>query len=61
MNDCKQFESMIRDQIAGKLDEGNLGTLLAHCRNCEDCRQLMRLHQEMTDLGAAAPEPEQRP
>jgi hypothetical protein len=58
MNDCDRFKPIIQAYVAGELDEGNLGPLLEHCRDCEECGGLMELHRDLAVLGARAGEPD---
>ena len=57
MSDCVRFEPTIQAYIAGDLHDTELGPLLAHCRNCKDCRQLLELHRDLVGLASRAPEP----
>lgn len=57
MTDCERFEATIRDHIAGDLDPAELEPLLAHCRTCEGCRQLVELHRDLVGLASRMPEP----
>jgi hypothetical protein len=58
VNDCERFESTLQEYVAGKLAETELGPLIAHCRNCKDCRQLLELHRDLVDLASRVPEPD---
>lgn len=59
MSDCEGFETTIQAYVAGELDDTGLGPLLAHCRTCKDCRQLLELHRDLVGLALRAPEPEE--
>jgi hypothetical protein len=45
--------------VAGELDDTELGPLLAHCRTCKDCRQILELHRDLVDLGSRVPAPDE--
>jgi hypothetical protein len=57
VSDCERFEPTIRAYVAGDLHDTELGPLLAHCRNCKDCRHLLELHRDLIGLASHAPEP----
>jgi hypothetical protein len=59
VSDCEGFESTIQAYVAGELDDTGLGPLLAHCRTCKDCRQLLELHRDLVGLASRAPEPDE--
>lgn len=59
MSDCSTHETTLALYVAGELSETELGPLLAHCRDCSDCRQLLELHRDLVDLSARAPEPDE--
>jgi hypothetical protein len=58
MNECERVEPIFVAYVAGELDEAALGPLLAHCRNCEECRQLVELHRDLAALASRAPQPD---
>jgi len=57
VSDCERFEPTIQAYVAGDLHDTELGALLTHCRNCEDCRHLLELHRDLVGLASRAPEP----
>jgi hypothetical protein len=59
VSDCERLEPTIEAYVAGDLDDTELGPLLAHCRTCQDCRQLLELHRDLTGLASRAPEPDE--
>jgi hypothetical protein len=59
VSDCTSHDTTLALYVAGELDETRLGPLLAHCRDCSTCRQLLELHRDLVDLSARAPEPDE--
>jgi len=59
VSECERFESMIRQHVAGDVDDTALPALQAHARACESCRQLLELHGELTGLRSRMPEPDE--
>jgi hypothetical protein len=57
VSDCERFEPTIQTYVAGDLDDTELGPLLAHCRGCRDCRQVLELHRDLVGLASRAPQP----
>jgi hypothetical protein len=58
MNECERLEPTFEAYVAGELDEGALGPLLAHCRDCETCRRLVELHRDLAALASRVPQPD---
>jgi hypothetical protein len=52
MKDCDRFERTIKAYIAGEPVAGDLEPLVEHCKDCKDCRRLLAVHRDMSDLGA---------
>jgi len=60
MNDCREGRRLIAGYQTGELDADGLVKLEDHCRDCPDCRALLRTHDALLDLGDAAPLPDDR-
>jgi hypothetical protein len=60
MSECERLLPTLAACVSGKLDTAALGPLLAHCRDCEDCRRLLLLHRDLAALASRAPQPEER-
>ena len=58
MNECERLEPTLLAYVAGELDEGALGPLLTHCRDCETCRRLLELHRDLAALASRVPQPD---
>jgi hypothetical protein len=52
MSECDRFEHVIQEHISGDANAADWDALIAHCKDCVNCRQLLALHAELTDLGA---------
>jgi hypothetical protein len=52
MSECDRFEHVIQEHISGDAGATDWDALIEHCRDCTNCRQLLALHAELTDLGA---------
>jgi hypothetical protein len=52
MKDCDRFERIIQTYIAGEPVADDLEPLVAHCKECSDCRALMAVHRDLAELGA---------
>jgi len=52
VKDCDKFENSLQALIAGGPDFEQLETIVEHCKNCCDCRQLFELHRTLGDLGS---------
>jgi len=60
MIDCTHCRDLIADFQAGEIDTNDLVTLEAHCRECPDCRALVRTHDDLLALGESIPLPDDR-
>jgi len=60
MSDCREGRRLIAGYQTGDLDADGLVKLEDHCRDCADCRSLLRAHDALLDLGDAAPLPADR-
>jgi len=58
MKECDRFEKTIRAYVSGDQLFEELQPMLEHCRSCVECRQILELHQDLTDLGAAIEVPD---
>jgi hypothetical protein len=54
-----RFETTIEGYVSGRLDETDLGPVLAHCRECRDCRGLLELHRDLAALAVDRAEPDE--
>lgn len=52
MKDCGQFEEGIRELIGGTPRFEQMESVVDHCRECSECRQLFELHRTLDELGA---------
>jgi hypothetical protein len=59
MKECQNFQTIIQNYVAGELPPSELESLRKHCSACPDCRALLDLHIEMSELGDHLPEPEE--
>lgn len=57
MNDCQNYEALIENYVAGVISQADLGALLEHARNCQSCRALLDVHDELIRAGEDTPEP----
>lgn len=60
MTDCVRFASTIEVYVGGTIAESALGPLLAHCRGCQECRQLLEQHRDLAALASEILEPDAR-
>jgi hypothetical protein len=59
MKECENFQTIIQDYVAGEIPPSRLESLRQHCSSCLDCRALLDLHIEISELGQDVPEPEE--
>lgn len=57
MKECQNFQTIIQNYAAGEIPPSELESLRRHCSSCPDCRALLDLHIEITELGESVPEP----
>ena len=60
MSKCDNFKTIIQNYIAGEIAPSELDSLHKHCLSCADCRALMDLNIEMSELGYSIPEPDEK-
>lgn len=54
---CERYEKTMEDLLAGEIEDDSLKDLLAHLEECEPCRRLWDLHDDLSDLAPPMPEP----
>lgn len=59
MSKCDNFKAIIRNYIAGEIAPSELDSLQKHCLSCADCRALLDLNIEISELGNSIPEPDE--
>lgn len=59
MKECRNFQEIIQSYLAGEIPPSEVDSLRRHCEVCSDCRALMDLHIEMSELGEYVPEPDE--
>ncbi len=59
MSKCDNFKTIIQNYIAGEIAPSELDSLQKHCLSCADCRALLDLNIEMSELGDSIPEPDE--
>jgi len=60
MKECQHFQKIIQNYVTGEIPPSELESLRKHCSSCPDCRALLDLHIEMSELGGTIPEPKER-
>jgi hypothetical protein len=58
MNDCRKFQTMMADALAGELPEGDSVRLRAHMKNCERCSAEYREYEALVRTVRERPRPE---
>lgn len=58
MKECQIYHKIIENYVAGEIPPSDLESLRQHCSSCVDCRALLDLHIEISELGENVPEPE---
>ena len=54
MSDCERFQPILGAYVSDDLDDRAFGPLLAHCRTCDGCRELLELHRDLAELAELA-------
>ncbi|MBU1701636.1 MAG: hypothetical protein KJ970_05840 [Candidatus Eisenbacteria bacterium] len=58
MKDCGLFQRMIEDLVAGVIEVSDREKLNEHCRQCGECRERVKWHEDLDGAGEAmVPEP----
>ena len=59
MSKCNKFKTLIQNYVSGEIAPSELDSLHKHCSSCADCRALLDLHIEMSELGDSIPQPQE--
>jgi hypothetical protein len=57
MKECPRSEELIRKLVAGEISSSEWESLRQHAEACEDCRQILEVHEELSDMAHDIPEP----
>lgn len=57
MSDCKDVRALIEDLLAGQLDPDRRRQLDQHLAQCDSCRSLVEMHEQLDQLAEPAPVP----
>jgi hypothetical protein len=57
MKECPHSEELIRKLVEGEISSSEWESLRQHAETCEDCRQILEVHQELNDLARDVPQP----
>jgi len=59
MNQCHPYQSLLEDLLAGTITAADGDALQAHCSECNECAEILDLHERLLALGAEIPAPDQ--
>lgn len=59
MSQCRPYQSLLEDLLAGTISAADHDTLRAHCSDCPECADMLDLHERLLTLGAEIPAPDQ--
>ena len=59
MSDCRQYQELLEDFLAGEIVASDLADLRGHCDRCRECAELLELHEGLLAMGEEIPEPDQ--
>jgi hypothetical protein len=57
MNDCRQFQEMMEELLAGDIAAESHMALSRHCQSCPECAGLFELHEKLQLMNDEIPEP----
>jgi hypothetical protein len=58
--ECTRVEMLLEAELAGDIEDAEAAALRDHCVQCESCRSLLALHDDLMRLGAETEEPSER-
>lgn len=58
MSDCREYEVLFEDLMAGEIEEADLAALQAHGETCAACADLLELHRDLGRLAGEVSEEE---
>ncbi len=58
MSDCRQYQEILEDFLAGEIAANDLADLQNHCDRCRECADLLEIHESLLAVSEEIPEPD---